>query len=308
MSRRQISDTSASVNRRLLNHAREHHEGFQLVLTQYALERLLYRMSRSSYNDQFILKGAMLFSVWTSQPHRATRDLDLLGQGPEDIPRLEQIFRDICAVPVEDDGLRFAPETVIGEAIREAQEYGGVRIDLIAYLGKAKAPVQIDVGFGDTVTPAPDDIVYPVILEFPAAQLRAYPQVSFIAEKFQAIVHLGMTNSRMKDFYDLWVLSQNFEFDGTILSRAISETFARRQTRLPQKAPLSLSTEFYQDMGKQTQWNAFLNKGRLPAGNPSLDEVISALRGFLMPPTMAAAEGMDFNSIWHPSGPWKSCN
>jgi hypothetical protein len=260
---RQSTTNPASIKHRLLNLARERHDEFQLVLTRYALERLLYRLGSSRYADQFVVKGALLFSLWEGSPHRATRDLDLLGYGPNDVERLQEIFRDLCRLPIQGDGLLFAADTVHGAPIREDQEYGGIRIQLLAMLGKAQIPLLIHIGFGDAITPAPDEVTFPTLLDLPAPHVRAYPRETVVAEKFEAMVRLGMANSQMKDFYDLWILAKEFVFEGALLSRALAATFARRGTPLPSAVPLPLSPEFYEANAKQAQWQGFLRKGRL---------------------------------------------
>lgn len=297
-------DVAASVRQRLLNLARERREDFGLVLTRYALERLMYRLSRGAHCEQFVLKGAMLFALWGDEPHRPTRDLDLHGRGASDASRLEQLFREIIGVQVEDDGLEFAPETVRGERIREEEEYEGMRVRFEARLGSARIPVQVDVGFGDAITPAAEETDYPVLLDFPAPRLRAYPRETVVAEKFEAMVKLGIANSRMKDFYDLWVLARDFEFQGRALSRAIEATFARRRTPVPTEEPLALTAAFHEDEGKRTQWLAFLRRTGLESGGKTLGDVVPALREFLMPPAIAAARGNVFDKVWPPSGPW----
>ena len=298
-------DVAASVRQRLLNLARESGEDFGLVLTRYALERMMYRLSVSTHREQFVLKGAMLFALWGNDPHRPTRDLDLLGRGTIDIPRLESVFREVIGVEVEDDGLEFLAETVRGERIREDEEYEGVRVYLEARLAAARIKVQIDVGFGDVVTPAPRETEYPVLLDFPAPRLRAYTRETVVAEKFEAMVKLGVANTRMKDFYDLWVMARDFEFDGDLLSRAIKATFERRVTTLPTGVPLALSDEFSEDPGKAAQWSAFLRRIGRTAGDLSLAEVTKSLKEFLLPPAAAAASGGAFDRSWPPAGPWR---
>lgn len=298
-------DVAASVRQRQLNLARERGEDFGFVLTRYALERIMYRLSRSGHREQFILKGAMLFALWGDEPHRPTRDLDLLGTGSIDTGRLEQVFREVIGVKVEDDGLKFLPETVRAESIREDEEYEGVRVHLEARLAAARIKVQIDVGFGDVVTPAPMETEYPVLFDFPAPRLRTYPRETVVAEKFEAMVKLGIANSRMKDFYDLWVIARSFEFDGTLLSQAIRATFERRGTALPTEVPLALSEEFSDDPGKKTQWVAFLRRLGQAAGSVSLAEVTETLKEFLWPPALAAARDEVSKNLWAPAGPWK---
>jgi predicted nucleotidyltransferase component of viral defense system len=296
---------AASIRQRLLNLARERGEDFGLVLTRYALERVMYRLSVSGHCEQFILKGAMLFALWGNDPHRPTRDLDLLGRGAIDTRRLEHIFREVLAVEVEDDGLDFHAETVRGERIREDEEYEGVRVHLEARLAAARIKVQIDVGFGDVVTPAPQEADYPVLLDLPAPRLRTYPRETVVAEKFEAMVKLGIANSRMKDFYDLWVMARDFEFEGTLLSHAINATFERRGTALPKEVPLALTEEFSSDAGKKAQWSAFLRRLGREAGGTPLAEVTNALGEFLLPPAFAAGRAEDFGRSWPPAGPWQ---
>ena len=248
--------------------------------------------------------GAVLFSVWSEQPHRPTQDLDLLARGGDSPSRLEQVFRGVCELDVPDDGLSFQADSVSVEQIREDQEYGGVRVTLTAMLGVARIPIQVDVGFGDAVTPAPNEIVYPTLLGFPAARIRAYPRETVVAEKLHAIVFLGMQNSRMKDYYDLWTLASGFTFSGQTVSAAIASTFARRQTPIPREPPLALTGEFAGDAAKRVQWSAFLRKSRLQQVDLDLGQVVSVLRGFLMPPALAAADGATFSLVWPPKGPW----
>jgi predicted nucleotidyltransferase component of viral defense system len=221
-------DIAASVRARLLQLAKTRGEDFQLLLTRYANERLLYRLSKSRHASGFVLKGAALFMLWTEKPHRATRDVDLLGFGDPSPDRIRGVLHDVVETKVDDDGLVFDASSLEIGAIREEQEYGGIRAVLIARLAAAKIRLQIDVGFGDVITPQAIDVDYPALLEFPAPHLRAYPRETVVAEKLEAIVHLGLANSRMKDFYDLMVLSRSFTFEGDVLVRAIRATFERR--------------------------------------------------------------------------------
>ena len=306
MSIDQPSNLPASVRQRLLNIAKRDGEAFDLVLTRYALERLLYRLGQSQYHGQFLLKGAMLFAVWGGEAHRPTRDVDLLGFGSSELPQVVQIFQDICQEAVEPDGLEFLPATMRAIEIREDQEYQGVRVSFEARLGNAVIPIQIDIGYCDAVTPAPEDITYPTVLDFAAPKIRAYPIYSVVAEKFQAMVWLGIANSRMKDFYDILVIMQKFPLEGQVLSTAIEATFARRQTPLPTEAPLALAKVFANDAAKQTQWKAFLRKNALPVDDLAFPEIITALHDFLMPPTLASAKGLAFNANWPAGGSWQS--
>ena len=306
MSGRGVRNLAASVRQRLLNLAREQGEDFQAVLTTYALERFLYRLSCSAYQKQFILKGAMLLRLRADAPKRPTRDLDLSARGIDEADRLEEIFGEICRVSVEPDGLEFAPATIRTEAIAGEQEYQGVRIRLEASLANARLTLQIDVGFGDAITPEPEQIIFPSMLDFPPARLHAYPLETVVAEKLEAMVRFGIANSRMKDFYDIWMLAQRSRFQGSTLSAAIAATFKRRQATLPTDTPIALSSEFAEDSQKQLQWRAFLNRGKLDGEEAGLEEVIAALRQFLMPPMAAAAEGTTSDMVWSPPGPWRA--
>lgn len=300
---------AASVRQRLLNASRTRREDFQVTLTRYALERLLYRLSRSAHRDQFVIKGAMLFSAWNEVPHRPTRDLDLLSFGASDISRLEGVFREIVNTKVEPDGIEFLAESVRGGRIKEDQEYEGVRLSIQARLEQARLSLQIDVGFGDAVTPAPEEIEYPTLLaDSPAPHLRAYSRYSVVAEKFQAMVMLGIANTRMKDFFDVWTLARSFDFDGRVLCQAMKMTFERRETEIPSTAPLALTPEFYEDQTKQSQWGAFLKRSQLAVQSTTLDEVATVLRDFLLPPASAVVEGKSFNANWTRTTGWQMKN
>lgn len=296
---------AASVRQRLLNIARDRRTDFQLVLIQYAIERLLYRLSRSVHKDRFLLKGAMLFSAWSDQPFRPTRDLDFLGQGDGTVAATERTVKEICRTSVEDDGLEFLGDTIEGDEIREDQEYRGVRLRFEARLAGARIPMQIDVGFGDAVTPSPEIIDYPVLLDLPAPRIRAYPREVVVAEKYQAMVVLGIANSRMKDFFDLWMLASVFDFEGSRVSRAIKATFERRRTLLPSDPPLALTEDFYDNAAKQVQWSAFLRKGRLKMDEKDFRKIVLLLRSFLMPPTVAQVKKQAFGAEWPAGGPWR---
>ena len=304
MNDRRAKNMAVSIRDRLLNLARERGEDFQLILTQYGLERLLYRLSKSNYRDLFVLKGAMLFMLWGDQSHRPTRDVDFLGLGDSSETGLRTVFRELCETPVEDDGLTLIVESIQVHAIRDDTEYGGMRVKLFGDLAGARIPIQADIGFGDAVTPAPRSIKYPTLLDGPAPNLKAYPRETVVAEKYQALANLGMANSRMKDFYDLWIISIEFDFDGLILSKAIGNTFSRRHTSLPEHTPFGLSPEFYEDVIKNTQWNAFLHKGMLAAAPATLKDVCLSLEAFLLPPTQALIRDDEFKANWEPGGPW----
>ncbi|MDB5874928.1 MAG: hypothetical protein JWQ07_4370 [Ramlibacter sp.] len=266
----------ASIRARLKNHADATRQDFNLTLTHFGLERLLYRLSISEHAGNYLLKGALLFSLWYDQPMRPTRDADLLGFGAADTATAIAVFRDICKVQVED-GIVFDPESVKGAEIREQAGYGGVRIDLVGTLDGARISLQVDIGFGDAVTPAPEAIKYPVLIEnLPAPQLRAYPKYTVIAEKLHAICLLGMANTRMKDYFDLNVLLAGNDIDAGQLVAAVRATFDRRKFDVPKTAPAGLSDEFASDPAKQKQWAAFLKKSRLDA--PDLAETTKVVR------------------------------
>jgi predicted nucleotidyltransferase component of viral defense system len=268
----------------------------------------MYRLSQSDYRDRFILKGAMLFTLWDNQAHRATRDVDFLGFGDSGENAVRDIFRAVCNTVVLDDGLVFHPDSVRVAPIIDVMEYGGMRVTLIGELAGARIPIQADVGFGDDVTPEPERAEYPTLLASPAPLLRVYPRETVISEKYQALVKLGMANSRMKDFYDIWALAHRFDFEGATLSRAINNTFTRRETALPKQTPSGLGSEFHDDNQKNRQWDAFLRKGMLQSSSayPSLEKVCQLLEKFLVPPTRALVSGRAFCSEWPPGGPWKS--
>jgi hypothetical protein len=299
------TNVAASVKARLLRRARDDGEDFNSLLVRYVLERLLYRLGASEHAGEFVLKGAVLFVVWSTRPHRATKDLDLLGSGTPEAARLAGIFRRVCQVAAVDDGVTFLDETIVAEPIREDAVYDGIRLRFIAQLGTAEIPVQVDVGFGDATTPEPQPMVLPVLLDFPPPRLRAYARESTIAEKFHAMVELGLGNSRMKDFYDLWFLSTEYSFDGKILANAVRATFERRQTALPATTPAGLSDEFATDSLKLTQWAAFLRRARLRKEAPPLDQLVVALRAFLSPIIRAAADLPASQMAWRPGGPWE---
>ena len=298
-------DVGASVRQRLLNLAREQREDFQFVLTRFALERLLYRLSISRHADRFLLKGALLFSVWSEDIYRPTRDLDLEGQGTVDPEAMASIFREICRSP-STDGLTFDAESVQAARIRDIHQYSGVRVEFGAHLAGARIPIQVDVGFGDTVIPEPSLVEYPTLLDHPAPRLKAYPRETVIAEKFQAMVLFGIANTRIKDFYDLWVLARNFDFAGPWVAQAIRATFDRRRTSIPLEPPTALTSEFSEDRRKQKAWQSFLAKNlRENDLQIELPEVCSFLEGFLMPPSRSVASGAVFEASWTAPGPWR---
>ena len=269
-----------SVRARLLNKARADGVDFQLLLTRYGLERLLYRLSVSRERDNFLLKGALLFDPWYDVPLRPTRDIDLLGFGLAEIPLLVAAFEGICAIEV-DDGMAFDAASIRADEIRKEANYAGIRLTLTGTIDGARCPVQIDVGYGDAVTPAPESARYPVILgAMPAPTLRVYPRYTVVAEKLEAIISLGMANSRMKDYFDLWVILRDAELDRDILMQAVEATLNRRGTRKPSGLPIGLSEQFSSDRQKLMQWAAFIKRNQLTAA--SLEKTVQDLRTALM--------------------------
>lgn len=271
-----IKNIGASVRTRINNKAKEDKVNTLFLLTRYALERMLYRLSVSEHRDSFLLKGALLFDLWYDVPLRPTRDIDLLGFGMAEIPHLLKVFEDLCAIEVED-GINFEATSIKAEEIRKEANYSGTRVTLIGTIDGAKCTVQIDVGYGDAVTPSPVMATYPVMLkDMPAPELRVYPQYTVIAEKFQAIVSLGMANSRMKDYFDLWVLLRNATLDSAILEQAVQATFKRRGTALQTDTPVGLSDQFSLDKSRVDLWDAFVGRNKLKA--ESLPDTVTYLR------------------------------
>lgn len=292
----------ASVRQRLLNLSKDRKEPFDLMLVRYGIERLLYRLSRSRHAEMFLLKGAMLFAIWSDGSHRPTRDVDLLGFGPKDNEDLKAIFVELCGLETEPDGLTFLADSVAVTSIREEAAYPGTRITLEARLEKVRIPLQADIGFGDIVTPKPDEIDFPALLDFPAPHLRAYPIYTVVAEKLEASVRLGEANTRMKDFFDLWFLSRKFAFEGELLKDAVTRTFARREMTLPTTVPVALRAEFA--ALKAASWAVFLRRNALaPLDMPT---TIEAIRSFAWPIMEAAVTGKVFAQIWTPDKGWHS--
>jgi hypothetical protein len=304
MSKENPANITASIRRRLYDLSRERGEDFQLILTWYAAERLLYRLSRSKHSGEFILKGAMLLNIWMYRFHRPTRDIGFAGQGDASPEQLVSIFQEICEVKVEPDGLEFDPKGTQVTEIRETHEYQGQGIRLGANLGNARISVHVDIGLGDAVTPGAREITYPTLLDLPAPRILAYPVETVIAEKLQAMVALGMLNSRMRDFYDVRMILRQFSFEGPKLAKAIRATFKQRRTEIPRSVPTALSNEFAMDIEKGTQWKAFLNRSGLEDITLELPQIIDEIRVFLIPPLNAAARGVDFPFEWTAGAPW----
>lgn len=269
-----------SVKDRLLNLARAEGKVFDVVLVRFALERLLYRLSLSAHRDRFVLKGGMLVTVWLDDDNRVTRDADFLGHGDADADRLVADFREIMSVDV-DDGLVFDVDNLSATAIREEMEYGGTRLKTVAYLEKTRIPITIDIGFGDAMADPTRQLDYPTLLDLPAPNIRTYPPATVIAEKFQAIVVLGIANGRMKDFYDLWAIPRSINVPDEELDAALAATFARRETAIPTERPAGLTPEMANDANKQRQWNAYAASIELE--NVKLQEVVDAIWALIGP-------------------------
>jgi hypothetical protein len=298
-------NVAASVRQRLSNVQAQTGRDYQGLMIQYALERLLYRLSVSPYCDRFLVKGAMLFTVWNGSPHRMTRDLDLLGFGDPDIGRIEGIFRELATLSLADDGVVFDSNSVQGSEIRAEALYSGIRIKMGAKLASARLDLQIDVGFGDDFMGKPDEISLPtLLLEMPVPHLKAYRRETVLAEKLEAMVKLDLINTRLKDYYDCWFLGKNFDFDGQDLSSSIAATFARRKTPLPQEIPRGLTEAYWSDPPRIAAWNAFWRKAGTGTERPKLETVVCFIAVFLGPPLLSAAQSETFVQSWQTAGPW----
>jgi hypothetical protein len=297
-------NVAASIHQRLLNHARANGRPFNEVLQYFALERFLYRLGCSPFRQQFVLKGALMLTAWQSPYARPTRDIDLLGRTDNAVEHIVSTFQVICRETAPEDGLVFDADSVAGESIIEAAGYAGVRVRFAAHLGKARIPMQIDIGFGDPVVPAPSPVKLPTILDLPVPELQGYTRESMIAEKVQMIVYLAEVNSRMKDFYGVWWLATHFDFDGSLLAQAIHETFQWRQTPLSLTS-VAFSGRFTKDETKQGQWRAFIRRLRLDDAPSTLSEATENIAAFILPVFQALVEQEHFDQYWQPGGPWE---
>jgi predicted nucleotidyltransferase component of viral defense system len=297
------TNLAASVHQRLLNHARATGRPFNEVLQRFALERFLYRLGHSPYARRFVLKGALMLTAWQVPYPRPTRDIDLLGRMDNNLAQVVSAIEAICQESVTDDGLRFETEGIVGERITETANYAGVRLRFAAFLGKARIPMRIDVGFGDPLVPGSSLVQLPTVLDFPPPEVQGYSRESAIAEKYQIMVYLGQINSRMKDFYDIWALATHFSFDGPTLAQAIAETFESRGTLLSLH-PTIFSDAFAQDGEKQAQWEAFLRRLGGEDAPGDLQEAIQLIAAFLYPVTQALVEGRAFEQRWEPGRRW----
>lgn len=302
---KRVTNVAASVRARLLNRAKAEGRSFEEMLQYFGMERFLYRLSRSDHADRFVLKGALMLPIWGGPLSRATKDIDLLGRATATVEELIDVVAECMAVSVDDDGLLFDPGAVTGEEIRLASAYQGVRIRCQARLDTARIHLQVDIGFGDVVTPQALALVYPTLLDFEAPRLLGYTPETVIAEKFEAIVVHDMANTRMKDFLDIWILAQGREFSGELLARAIAATFRRRRTELPLSKPVALTPAFHSTAAKQLQWRGYLRKARVQGIAPPLVQVAAQIEAFVMPVVEALVTGNAFEHRWPPGGPWE---
>ncbi len=299
-----IKNLPASIHQRLKNEAELAGRPFQEFLYYYSIERFLVRLSQSHYKDKFILKGGLMFSGWEIPLRRPTRDIDVQGKFSATVTDLVAILREICTLEIEPDGMSYDPESVRGEQIMETMIYPGVRIDFMGYLGNARLKLHMDVSFANIITPAEREFDFPTLLGMPRFHLLGYPIETTIAEKLQAMVALDIINGRMKDFYDIWLLSENVDIQGLTLVDAIQATFTTRRTKLPENLPTALSDEFI--FMRQNNWNAFLRRSLLTGEDaPNFQKTIERLRQFLVPILDAAYRNIPYNFIWKAGISWQ---
>jgi len=303
--KKDIKNMQASIRARLLNKAKEDNCPFSEVLQYYGMERFLYRFSLSENADRFILKGALMFTVWGVSERRTTLDMDFSAKYDNKVTSIEKLIKEICKVQVPLDGLIFDPGTVRGQKIKEDADYEGVRVKFRGFLERARIPMQFDVAFGDIIYPRPKTVDYPVILDLPKPRLKGYPTESVISEKFEAMIKLGLLNSRMKDFYDLWLMMRSFDFDGSRFAGALKRTFDHRKTPLPQHKPLFAEEIYDEKSDRQTLWRAFLTKGDIKHAPEKLRITAKKIEKFLIQPIEAARSNQGFNGEWKAPGPWR---
>lgn len=299
------SNLPASVAARLLNRAKRTGDVYQTLLTSFCFERFLYRLGKSEARERFVLKGAMLLRVWSEQPYRATRDLDLLRKGDGSFEAIRADIRTICMVPVAPDAVSFDTDVIEIEAIRAEDEYAGTRATLPARCGKARLSLQIDMGLGDSVWPAPRSCAYPALLDFPAPEVLEYPREAVVAEKLEALVVLGDRNSRIKDFFDLHYLASRFEFDRATLAEAIRRTFERRRTPIAAEDPLGLTPTYWENPSRPAQVRAFARRAGLDVPEKPGEEFTRVLHAFLAPVLEDLRAETKRDATWHPGGPWQ---
>lgn len=300
-----LKNVAASVHQRLLNLSRQSGRPFNELAQYYALERWLYRLAQSDYQNQFVLKGALMLLVWRMPVSRPTRDIDLLGRVSNDLASVQNVIATICQIPAAEDGMVFDHESVATERIAEDADYEGVRATFQALLGNANLPMQIDIGFSDIITPEATSIVYPAILGHRAPELRAYNRETVIAEKFEAMVKLGELNSRMKDFFDIWILARTGQFRRLELAHAIEQTFSHRGTALIID-PVCFTEAFATSPSKIAQWAAFLRRNTFTDVPDTFSDVVNFIAGFLRPIATSSFDVEALHSVWEAGGPWRS--
>jgi hypothetical protein len=295
-------DIGASVRQRLLNQSRAQSRPFQELLQYFAMERFLYRLASSSVVDRFVLKGALLLTAWQAPVSRPTMDIDLAGRTSNELDHISEVVRSVCSVRAEPDGIEFDTTSIEVARIKEGAEYEGVRVTFIATLARARIPMQIDIGFGDVIVPVPTRLEYPTLLDFPAPILLAYPKETVVAEKLEALTKLGLLNSRMKDYYDLALLSRLYSFGGAVLVEAVQATFRHRETPI-ETNPIGLTETYYTDPARSLQWRAFIRRSRFTEQPDDLKQLVIEVRRFALP-LLAAAAAKGSVSHWNVGGPW----
>lgn len=300
-----VKNVEASIRVRLQNKAKETNRPFSEILQYYGMERFLYRFSCSKYADKFVLKGALMFTVWQIPERRTTLDIDFLARLDNQVSTIEKVIKDVCNVSVVPDGLVFDPGTVSGQKIKENADYEGVRVKFRGFLERSRISMQIDVGFGDIIYPNPKIIEYPAILDLPKPHLKGYTIESVVSEKFEAMVKLGLLNSRMKDFYDIWIMIHQFDFNGSEIIEALKKTFKHRKTILPERKPLFAEEIYDEKSDRQTLWQAFLKKGDIKHAPDKLHTIAIEIEEFLVEPIDASMSNKEFKKTWSVSGHWK---
>lgn len=301
--KKEIKDLPTSVHVRLQNIAKAQGRPFQEIFYYYAIERFLFRLSRSQHEQEFVLKGGLAFQGWGMPLRRPTRDIDVQGYTSSSIENLIQVVKDVCNQHVEADGLRYDVTSVYSKPIMDEADYQGIRVYFDVYLGRAQLTLHTDFSFSNAITPKIIEFQYPTLLEKTKFSMRGYPPETSIAEKCEAMVKIGIANDRMKDFFDIWLLSQQKGFFGPTLTQALVATFNTRKTSLPETPPVAFSEQFVEE--KQATWNAFLKRSQLTDNMPGFIQIIEIVMRFLWPPLKAAAMNQDFKQAWLPGGPWK---
>lgn len=302
--KKEIKNYPASVHQLLLNEARKREKPFNEILQYYVIERFLYRLGKTQHKDNVILKGAMMFIVWNMPYARATRDIDLLARTDNSMGNVVQMIKDVCKIEYPNDGMTYLQETIRSEQIIEDGSYQGVRVKLIAMLGSVRTTVQIDFGFGDIVFPKPENIDFPSLINLPTAELKGYPKETVIAEKFHVMISRGLLNSRMKDFYDLWLLINTFDFDMNVIRESIKKTFANRKTEIDLDLVV-FSEDFDNDTDKNIQWKAFIGKSTgLPAPE-NFKDIAKMIKVFIFPVINSIGKNSADKYIWQSPGPWE---